>query len=1015
MLSRGRSTQKKFRAFLFVVLIAASLLISTSLRLYRHFFGEVQRLDVEQGIDYEVKQADRKLRDGHQRSEDDGVCSSHADSISVLPAHFSNKAQAAKGAMLLQVSSKQVLTSFVDGAFLSSPQQNASKIRSSSGRLELLAGQAPPSGDVAITVTQVVCNAPIYAPDGVCPAACPYFAQEGGASRACYFECLTAKECGSLDPKDDIADDELLICRKCKVLGCDLCAKGKGDFCAKCENGYALDPATGTCTSEYKRIWTSIFTVVGLVGVVLVAWLVRLQFLAVTNPEGLKEGLAYRSSLKLRVPRGLAPLVGADSESEERPLWPLSTNLHAVQVAGPGLTLHMNFQLAIIIWGCIVVVTWVIYTYFTSPDMLVLGLYEAETPQQLCAVTLRGKEMQKRLMPTKLIYMVIMLVCTSAFNFAYALYQRKRFLEIDDETTMTDFAAICMGLPEMTGGELVEDKVKQAIQSATGEKVVGVSVCWGYKDVEDDVMDACDREVQMLEPSPPLPDQATLDEKNSGVANKAFGYVDSLFSFSGKLPDDGSGEAQNIEDLLKSISSSDTAFIVFETEGSRDKAIEAAKKSGIEFQGNKLTLTHETCEPDTVKWTNFKVTDTEFYTKMAIGVVVIAIALLVWCFGFYAPFAMYQASYAKQGEEPGFLDALIFSMLVVAGNQIMYFLCGEVAERVGFRFSDHQEALYIGLYTLSCMINLVVDMMMEFYLAYEANIAVGSHTADGVLLQDLTGFQDIFNSYVMQRAVGNRLFAYCFPATFFIPFVMEPIFAIFFPFYICKLLLRTHPEVRGQEAEKSLNIFAPMDMGRYGDLLLNMMLAMLVVFFPPGTFLKMMLALVVSHVFVYVYDQYRILRSVPAFDYASDRIDREVQCLMGVPTAFLAGAIVFKAACLPDSGLPCPKYTTLGIWVTAAAIITMVVHVFMIKVIVPSVFTKDHKVSETPYSEASTAVSSTWFTENVVHCLRSKYIYKHNPPCLYNTRGKDYLMKANPECGSYYDGAKRVGSDEYGE
>jgi len=272
---------------------------------------------------------------------------------------------------------------------------------------------------------------------------------------------------------------------------------------------------------------------------------------------------------------------------------------------------------------------------------------------------------------------------------------------------------------------------------------------------------------------------------------------------------------------------------------------------------------------------------------------------------------------------------------------------------------------------------------------------------------------------VMQKAVGTRLFEYCFPSTFFIPFLMEPIFGILLPYQICKLLLRTHPECKGREAELSLQIFAPMDMARYGDLLLDFLLCVLIVFFPPGTFLKMMLALVVCHSGVYVYDQYRILRSVPAFDYGSDIIDRLVQILMGLPTAFLAGGVVYKCAGLPELGLP---IWLEGGYLLIAMIIafglTLIIHVFLIKIVVP-MFDKsfqkraDHQVSETKYSKSAASMASTWFSENAVHCLRSKYVYKHDPPCLFNTAGKQHLIKKNEKCGVHFECSSRVGAEEY--
>lgn len=998
-----------------LVIAVLSLVMSIFLRLYQHHNRRVAAV-----VELEKTQGHELLDHGSL-----GADASCANDVDTTPLLTSTEYSIKDKVLLQKALQRSTIEMNGDSSLLVKSAAQRSGANSSINATHKSSGlaqqsQAPVSvqgPDVAITVERLDCNTPIYAPDGVCPKACPFFAQEGGKTRACFFQCVTGPQCGSgtLDPDDDIADEDELICRKCKVLGCLKCAKGQGERCAVCEPGY-MHNDDGTCTSEMWKVWSFVFTIVGVILLFLIAWFVRLQMLPVTNPEGLKEGLAYRSSLKLRVPRGQAAVVGADPNSAARPLWPISTNLHAIQVAGPGLTLHMNFQAAVILWAAGLVVSWVIFTYMTSPDMLTLGLYPVDTPQQMCSVTLRGKEMQKRLLPTKLIYMVFMFVATFAFNVLYALYQRQRFLAMDDDTSMTDFAAMCEGLPVLSGGEACEKDLKQQIEAATGEKVVGVSICWDYKEQEDAIEEAIDREVDMLEECPKLPDQATLDERKKGLGHKIFGGVDTIFGFTGEVPAEEPPHLteQGLQDLLKNLKSTDTAFIVFESEASRDKAVEVVQKKSTSVQGNPITLTTTKCEPDTLNWTNFKVTWNEFYTKVAIGVGVIIVSLVIWVFGFYVPFAYYQASYAEQGEEPSFLDAFIFSMLVVVGNQIMYFLCATIAEKVGFRFNDSQETLYIGLYTVACTVNLIVDMAMEFFLAYEAAKSANVHTADGVLLEDISDYQKIFDSYVMQRAVGGRLFAYCFPATFLIPFVVEPIFAIFLPYHICKLLLRTHPECRGREAEKSLNFFAPMDMGRYGDLLLNLTLSVLIVLFPPGTFLKMMLALVVSHFFVYVYDQYRIMRCVPAFDYSSDYIDREVQVLMGVPPSIVAAAIVFKGGCLPNSPI-CVEGERL-FWSTIAAFfISFALHTFLIRKVVPQFDERwrTHKVSETTYAEASTNLASTWFSENAVHCLRSKYVYKHNPPCLYNTRGKEHLIRKNPDCGVHFEKSEKVGAQEY--
>merc|ERR1740121_2332630 len=177
--------------------------------------------------------------------------------------------------------------------------------------------------------------------------------------------------------------------------------------------------------------------------------------------------------------------------------------------------------------------------------------------------------------------------------------------------------------------------------------------------------------------------------------------------------------------------------------------------------------------------------------------------------------------------------------------------------------------------------------MLEFSLGYAAMVAAGVHTADGRLLGDLTSYKEIFESYPMQKALGKRLYDYCFPSTFFLPFIFEPIFSIYVPYHIMKLLLRSHAGVRGREAEKSLDFFCPMDLARYGDLVLNVILASLIFFYPAGEMLKLFLALIISHGYVYVLDKYRVLRAVPGFCFAGSSADICAQAILAIPCGFI--------------------------------------------------------------------------------------------------------------------------------
>merc|ERR1719230_779367 len=86
------------------------------------------------------------------------------------------------------------------------------------------------------------------------------------------------------------------------------------------------------------------------------------------------------------------------------------------------------------------------------------------------------------------------------------------------------------------------------------------------------------------------------------------------------------------------------------------------------------------------------------------------------------------------------------------------------------------------------------------------------------------------------------------------------------------MIVRTHPEIIGQAAEGWL-VSTPMEMGRYADLLLNVLLGILIFYFPGGFTHSLFFALAASHVFIYSFDHYRVLRVIPSCTFASLDVD----------------------------------------------------------------------------------------------------------------------------------------------
>jgi hypothetical protein len=325
------------------------------------------------------------------------------------------------------------------------------------------------------------------------------------------------------------------------------------------------------------------------------------------------------------------------------------------------------------------------------------------------------------------------------------------------------------------------------------------------------------------------------------------------------------------------------------------------------------------------------------------------------------------------------------------------------------------------LYSLACFLNVLLDLSITAFISYKMMVAMGAHTFQGTLIEELTSLQDILMSYPMQRALGTQLWTYCFPSCFLLPFIMEPIFTIYVPYHISSLLVLTRPEIRGVQAQSSMGFFAPMDMGRYGDLMLNMMLGVMVLFFPGGYTLYTFGMLAFSHLFVYLLDQYRVLRCVNSFVYSTSVIDRCANYMMCIPCGILASCIVFKANC-HVSGL-CLQGVATAAAVFGAFLFHVIIHIAVLYTLEECLSRpktddadlvmgtnrylswkqkKQQSMAMLSYPAVAATLPISWFSTNPVHCLRSQHFYAHKPPHHYYIPGRETDMKPNPSIGSYF-------------
>merc|ERR1719272_723956 len=62
------------------------------------------------------------------------------------------------------------------------------------------------------------------------------------------------------------------------------------------------------------------------------------------------------------------------------------------------------------------------------------------------------------------------------------------------------------------------------------------------------------------------------------------------------------------------------------------------------------------------------------------------------------------------------------------------------------------------------------------------------------------------------------------------------------------------------------------------------------------------------------------------------------------------------------------------------------------------------ELKDVPYSKTARKQPCNYFTANWVHCLRSKYIYHHDPPVRPYFAGKENILERNASAGVFFSG-----------
>jgi len=340
------------------------------------------------------------------------------------------------------------------------------------------------------------------------------------------------------------------------------------------------------------------------------------------------------------------------------------------------------------------------------------------------------------------------------------------------------------------------------------------------------------------------------------------------------------------------------------------------------------------------------------------------------------------------------------------------------------------------------MFNVILDMVTTYFLAEYILDGLGFRTVHGVRFQDVPTFMERFETYAMQRMLAENTKAYSFPATFLIPFLIEPFITVIFPYLGGKVMVETHKEWVGRDAELWMKAFE-FDMGRYGDLLLDMVLGILIFFFPGGYTWVLFFGMAGSHAYIYFFDHARVLCTIPKCVYASMDVDWWGCWMMAPITAMIPMCFVFKANC-QGYGY-CIKGMPLVECMWAAYFAHTVLHTLLLLYVVP-MFKPPHEdgaddEEESEWAQTARGYDCNWFTANPIHCIRSKELklaeddgserYKQTKAewqkrlgnssftepekseeryCSAFSLGKSYLLNCNPQTHCYFKRDKQDAS-----
>lgn len=859
------------------------------------------------------------------------------------------------------------------------------------------------------------CDSPFSVPDRAvvrCPDECPLMRFH--PTLMCHWRCISEQACRSFDVPG-VIDRGRGYCYVCAVPGCKSCFPDR-QLCSECHEGFELH--AGECEPTSTSSWGVLMAVVGVLAAVALLYVVHLAWRPVLSPSALQWGLEHRTRVKAR----------ADEQDHE--LYSLDLNLadEVTTAGGIGILLHFSWQRMVLWWSItMTALSMAVIAYhgrLVVADAFTLGPPHDEM-EGICSerLDIQGEENFEAMRIHILISTGLMYVGSFAGAILWAWWQQRKYQRhADENVSMGDYALLCSGFPlELEGdrpGDVtvrLEEEYRKYFVSAWGDSVIGVSIAWDMDNEHDRIAKTVAHIVFSLECNRNEAKRSGASFFDTPVAasrrrshwtcflEPARQMIDSIFW--GSFPELGRREepeedsdsisAFQVDDaqlFLKEIPTAGFCFVVFRTE--HDK-LASLRKPLPKFRGeHSVAVEQPGGDAEVVLWHSFTTSKPRRRYNAAVGVMQVLCVIAVWTLCFWAPYTLYILSWTETGgasQGQGHIGLMVGG-LVTVGNQVVYAACGVIAANTRFTCRDDRDTFYTGLYTFAVLTNTVLDLWLVSIMArgWKADAALDPHA--------------LVRVPSMQHAVFVQLALYLWPGCLLVPFVLEPLVLNVCPYFVAKWLVRSRPSCSKLEAEECLAP-PPFDLVRYGDNLINIVMVCCFAFLTSLKLWWVFLVLSVSLLFIYFWDSYRFKRGTSRTHFATNDLDVLSNYIMAIPCALLAGGFIFKVAGGQGMVREWDRHTFLEehpeIWAQVGAGIFghLVVHWMLLFFIVPRWVTRssrqDGAKDKVPYEQTAARICCNWFNSNPVHCIRSHYLYQHEPSHVFYQPGRDYLHRRN--------------------